>query len=125
MSHKVLMKVTARAFFAIVFVRAVRADARVGLPTKASGLSMAWIYILKTKSGKYYVGSTTDISERMRHHFGDHTPSTKSLGPEGLSLVQEYPTLKEARSVEFKIKKLKRKDYVEKMIQEGYIKLRP
>lgn len=86
---------------------------------------MAWVYILLTKSGKYYVGSTTDIDERLKHHFGGYTPSTKSLGVEQLLLKQEYKTLREARSVEMKIKKLKRKDYLEKIVKDGYIKLTP
>lgn len=40
-------------------------------------------------------------------------------------LKQEYKTLKEARLVELKLKKLKRRDYVEKIIKEGYIKIQP
>ncbi len=86
---------------------------------------MAWVYILQTKSGKYYIGSTTDITERLKHHFGGFTPSTKSLGAEALLLKQKYQTLKEARSIEAKIKKLKRSDYIEKMVKDGYIKLVP
>lgn len=40
-----------------------------------------------------------------------------------LMLAQEYETLKIACEVERKIKKLKRKDYVEKMVKDGYIRL--
>lgn len=40
-------------------------------------------------------------------------------------LVQGYSALEFARKVERKLKKLKRKDYIEKMIQVGYIKVRP
>jgi predicted GIY-YIG superfamily endonuclease len=86
---------------------------------------MAWVYILKTESGKYYVGSTINLGKRLEHHFGGYTPSTKSLKVDRLVLSQEYRNLKEARSVELKIKKLKRKDYIEKMIIDGYIKLVP
>jgi len=86
---------------------------------------MAYVYILKTKSGKYYVGSTLNIETRLAHHTGGHTPSTKKLGAQEILLSQEFPTLKAARSVELKIKKLKRKDYVEKMIKDGYIKVAP
>jgi predicted GIY-YIG superfamily endonuclease len=56
---------------------------------------------------------------------GGHTPSTKKLGVQEMLLSQEYPTLKEARSVEHKLKNLKRKDYIEKMIKDGYIKVTP
>jgi len=40
-------------------------------------------------------------------------------------LTQEYKTLECARKVERKLKKLKRKDYVEKMVKDGYIKMSP
>ena len=43
-------------------------------------------------------------------------------GPK-LMLVQRYDSLKEARKIERKIKNLKRKDYVEKMIKDSYIKM--
>ena len=84
---------------------------------------MAWLYVLQTKSGKYYVGSTDDLKARVAHHLGGHTPSTLRLGAEKLVLSQEYATLAEARQVERRIKALKRKDYVEKMVKDGYIKL--
>ena len=45
--------------------------------------------------------------------------------PEEVVLKQEYKTLLEARSVERKIKNLKRRDYIEKMIKDGYIKVVP
>jgi len=45
------------------------------------------------------------------------------LGEIELAFSQEYPTLTEARTIEKKIKKLKRKDYIEKIIKDGYIKI--
>ena len=86
---------------------------------------MAWVYILQTKAGKYYVGSTINLEKRLLHHLGGFTPSTKVLGAERLLLSQEYSTLSDARYVERKIKKLKRRDYVEKIVQEGYIRILP
>ena len=86
---------------------------------------MAWVYILKTKASKFYVGSTKDLPARFKHHKGGHTPSTKRLKVESLVLSQEYSTLVEARSVEKKIKNLKRHDYIEKMVQDGYIRVQP
>ena len=86
---------------------------------------MPWVYILKTKIGKYYVGSTTNITERLRHHKNGNTPSTREMGFDSCVLTQEYSTLKEARKVELKIKKLKRSDYIDKMVEDGYIKIKP
>jgi len=56
---------------------------------------------------------------------GGHTPSTKKLGKIMLVFSQECPTLAEARKIERWIKKMKRKDYIEKIIKDGYIKRTP
>ncbi len=86
---------------------------------------MYYVYILKSEYNRYYIGSTENLDERLKHHLGGYTPSTKRLGRLRLVLSQEYDTLVEARSVERKLKKLKRKDYIEKMVDEGFIRMRP
>ena len=88
-------------------------------------LNMAFVYILQNQLGKYYIGSTLDIVRRMRHHAGGYTPSTKRMGKMRLVFKQEYLTLPEAREVERKLKRLKRKDYIRKIVEEGYIKIKP
>ena len=86
---------------------------------------MAWVYILKTKNGQYYIGSTDDLERRLKQHNQNHTATTARLKIEKVLLKQEYETLVKARIVERKIKKLKRKDYIEKMIKDGYIRVQP
>ena len=86
---------------------------------------MAWVYILHVDNGQYYIGSTVDIDKRLRQHAYGHTATTNRLGVGTLVLRQEYGTLKDARSVECKLKKLKRKDYIEKIVKDGYIKILP
>lgn len=87
---------------------------------------MAWVYILQSlKNGKYYIGSTLDIKQRLQHHLSGGTPSTRRLGPMNYIFSQKYHTLNEARSIERKLKQLKRKDYIEKIIRDGYIKTVP
>jgi predicted GIY-YIG superfamily endonuclease len=56
---------------------------------------------------------------------GGFTPSTKRFGQIELVFSKEYETLKEARKIEMKLKKLKRKDYIQKIIEDGDIKMRP
>jgi len=84
---------------------------------------MAFVYILKTGSGKYYIGSTIDLKIRLKHHRGGHTPSTKKMGDIELAFSQKYKELKDARRIEYRLKKLKRKDYIEKIIKDGFIKI--
>jgi len=82
-----------------------------------------YVYILKDEGGKLYVGSTNDIKRRMSQHNIGHTQTTKNMKSLRLVLFQEYESLEVARKAERKIKKLKRRDYVERMISDGYIKI--
>lgn len=39
-------------------------------------------------------------------------------------LTQGYATIEEARKIERKLKKLKRKDYIDKIVKDGHIKMK-
>lgn len=83
-----------------------------------------FVYILKDDKGKFYIGSTIDIKRRMRQHKYRHTHTTVRMQKPKLVLLQEYNSLDIARKVERRIKNLKRKDYIEKMIADNYIKIK-
>lgn len=86
---------------------------------------MPHVYILESiADGRYYIGSTNDLNLRLKHRFGGHTPTTKRFGEIKLVFSQEYDSLREARIIEKKLKRLKRKDYIQKIIADGYIKMR-
>ena len=85
---------------------------------------MAWVYILKSKrDGKFYVGSTIDLSKRLKHHEGGSTPSTKRFGGITLVFSEEFQTLAEARQIERRLKGLKRRDYLLRIIRDGSIRM--
>ena len=84
-----------------------------------------YVYILKDEKGRFYIGSTTDPERRMYQHGKNHTHTTHRMDKPIMVLGQEFSTLTEARKMERKIKRLKRKDYVEKMVREGYIRMTP
>ncbi len=84
----------------------------------------SFVYILKDQRGKFYVGSTSNLQKRIKQHFAKHTQTTRNMKEPQLVLSQEYADLKTARNIERRIKELKRKDYIEKMVKEGYIKMR-
>lgn len=87
---------------------------------------MPHVYILESiTDGRYYIGSTANLELRIKHHAGGHTPSTKRFSEIKLVFSQEYKTLREARIIEKKLKKLKRKDYLQKIIKDGFIKIKP
>ncbi len=87
-------------------------------------MKKGFVYILKDINGGTYVGSTDDIARRVHQHQIGHTQTTRNMVNPTLILSQEYESLKVARKIERKIKNLKRKDYIEKMIADGYIKIR-
>ena len=89
------------------------------METKKKG----YVYILKDKNGKFYVGSTDNLERRLKQHKNGHTQTTINMDNFEIVLKQEYDSLDLARKIELKIKKLKRKDYIEKMINEGYIRM--
>jgi len=83
------------------------------------------VYILQgLRDGRFYIGSTSNLNSRMKHHYGGFTPSTKRFGEVSLVLAQEFPTLKEARFIERRLKRLKRRDYLEKIVKDGKIRMR-
>jgi len=83
-----------------------------------------YIYILKESKNIFYIGSTTDIKRRLEQHNTGHTWTTHRMDKPELVFMQEYNLLSEARIIERKIKKLKRKDYIVKIIRDGEIKIK-
>ena len=83
-----------------------------------------FLYILKDNNGKFYIGSTDDLKRRLKQHYLGHTQTTRNMKNPTLVFSQKFSSLQEARKIEARIKKLKRKDYIEKIIKDGYIKMR-
>jgi putative endonuclease len=71
-------------------------------------MSMAWVYMLRGASGRYYIGSTTDLQRRIEEHQRGHTHTTKRLGGH-LEIVArlDVASLKEARAWERALKRKK------------------
>ena len=114
----------------------LRRGARSSIPTLRSGLRpkgvgvvgkfmKAFVYILKDDRSRYYIGSTTDLTRRLNQHKYKHTQTTSRMLNPRLVLQQEYVSIEEARKIERKLKKLKRKDYIEKIVSDGHIKMNP
>ena len=69
---------------------------------------MPFVYILRGTSGRHYIGSTTDLTRRLKEHRRGHTYSTKRLGEELHTVASlEIPTLTEARALERALKRKK------------------
>ena len=82
------------------------------------------VYILQSeKTGRYYTGSTGNLQDRLYRHRQGNTSTTKRIGNWSLVFSQEFNSLTEARRIERKIKSWKRKDFIEKIIREKFIRI--
>ncbi len=69
---------------------------------------MAHLYILQSEaSGRFYVGSSSDLARRWREHERGHSPFTKARGPWKLVYQEQHASLAEARRREREIKSWK------------------
>ena len=84
-----------------------------------------YLYILENKiKNKFYIGSSEDVDRRFSEHLSGKVYSTKRLLPLELIFKQEFENIDIARKIELRLKKMKRKDYISKIIKDGYIKIR-
>lgn len=85
---------------------------------------MAFIYILQSqKNNRYYIGSTIDVKNRYKRHIDGRVKATRYLRPLKLVFYQRFNTIRKARQIEYKLKKLKRRDIIERIIKDGMIKM--
>ena len=83
-----------------------------------------YVYILCSKrSGHYYIGSTSNVARRFRQHKQGQTKTTKRFGECKLVFQQEFTSIVLARRIERKLKSWKRKDFIERIIHDGEIKV--
>lgn len=75
---------------------------------------MEWfVYVLKLKNGKYYVGSTNNLQRRIQEHHNGKVTATKYLRPIILLWHKKFVEVNEARKMEYYIKKQKDRKYIE------------
>ncbi len=83
-----------------------------------------YVYILQSqKNGSFYIGSTIVVSKRFVEHNTGLVVATRYLTPWDLVFSQRYETIREARQVEFKLKKLKSRKIIEQIIKDKKIKM--
>ena len=78
---------------------------------------MYFVYILQSeKTGRYYIGYTSDLSNRLDQHNSGGNVSTKSGSPWKIVHTEEFSTKKEAWLRERQIKSYKGGAAFKKMI---------
>ena len=79
---------------------------------------MAHLYILQSlATGRFYVGSTSDLRRRLSEHLRQHSPSTRGRGPWKLIYQEPYASLAEARRRERELKSWKSHRSIQELIQ--------
>ena len=69
---------------------------------------MAWVYILRGKSGRYYIGSTDDLQRRLAEHQRGSNHTTQRFGGQiELVAAKELPSMAEASKLERALKRKK------------------
>jgi putative endonuclease len=83
------------------------------------------VYILeRCKNGEYYIGSAKDVDLRLKQHNAGYVKATKNKRPYKIVFFQEFETEEIAEKIEKKLKKMKRRDYLEKIVGDGYLKIK-
>ena len=67
-------------------------------------------------TGRFYVGSTNDLSRRLSEHNRSHSLATRGRGPWELVYEETYQALLDARRRELQIKKWKLATKIKELI---------
>lgn len=77
---------------------------------------MFYTYILKSKkSGKFYIGYTSNINQRLKYHNSKKVTSTKNFIPWEIFHVEEFINEKDAIHREKQLKSWKSRKAIEKL----------
>jgi predicted GIY-YIG superfamily endonuclease len=69
---------------------------------------MAWVYILRGKSGRHYIGSTDNLERRIEEHQRGSNYTTRRLGGNVELIAQtQISSMREARALEIELKRKK------------------
>jgi putative endonuclease len=79
-----------------------------------------WVYILKSEvTGKYYIGSTGDINDRLRRHNSGRSKYTKSGIPWKLVYTEAFNEQRAAVARERQLKSWKSRIRIEELIKKN------
>lgn len=78
---------------------------------------MHYVYILRSRqTGRYYIGCTNRLDQRLREHNAGRSSSTKAYRPWEMVHKEDFLTLLGARRRERHLKRMKNRAYLEKVI---------
>jgi putative endonuclease len=66
---------------------------------------MAWVYVIQNVEGRFYIGMTTDLEQRLIDHNTGGSTWTKHRGAWKLVWSQSCESISEARKLESRLKR--------------------
>ena len=66
---------------------------------------MAWVYVIQNSAGRFYIGMTTDLEQRLIDHNTGISKWTKYGGPWKLVWNQACESISDARKLENNLKR--------------------
>ena len=76
-----------------------------------------YVNILQSQfTGRYYIGQTKNLIERVAYHNSGYSVALKNRGPWTLVYSEEYPSRSEAVRRETQIKKQKDRRFIERLV---------
>jgi len=76
-----------------------------------------YLYILQSETtGRYYIGQSQDVPERLACHNANYSKSLKNRGPWRLVYTEQYKTRSEAMRRESQLKSWKDRRMIEKLL---------
>ena len=78
-------------------------------------------YILECKDGTFYVGSSNNLTRRLKEHDAGKNSYTKSRLPVKLVYKKEFGNLTDARKFEHFIKRQRNKKFYLKLIHGAFV----
>jgi putative endonuclease len=67
---------------------------------------------------KLYIGHTENLERRLNEHNTNQSKSTKGKGPWKILFSKEFLTRSDASKLEYKLKRIKNRNYLLKVITE-------
>ncbi len=76
-----------------------------------------YVYILQSETtGRYYVGPTEHLEDRLAYHNADYSLALRNRGPWKLVYSETYATRSEAVRREQYIKRQKDREFIERLL---------
>jgi len=94
------------------------------LPWGTKSMKHGFVYIIqRVEKDEFYVGSAADVANRLKQHNAGNVVATKYKRPYKLVFQQQFDSLDAAKRIERRIKSWRRRDWIERTISDGEIKV--